>query len=121
MIDHSELGLLLGGLRAVITVADEDGRIVFMNDLAIQHYGDRGGAGLIGRHLHDCHNPASQRKIRQMYARHGSGDLTPTRYHEEREDRFAESIVVIPMVIEGRFRGVAELMWTERPELVHEL
>lgn len=121
MIDQAELGALFGGLRAVITVADEDGCIIFMNDLAAEHYADRGGAGLIGTRLQDCHNPSSQSKIRQMYARYGVGDLTPTRYHEEKGEGCAESIVLIPLIVAGQFRGVAELMWTERPELVIEL
>jgi PAS domain-containing protein len=120
MIDRNELGALFDGLRAVLTVADEDGIIIFMNDLAIEHYGDRGGESLIGTSLHDCHNPTSQDKIRQLYARYRAGDLTPTRYHEEKGDSLAESIVLIPLIVAGQFRGVAELMWTERPELVFE-
>lgn len=121
MIDRDELGALFDGLRAILTVADEDGRIVFMNDLAIEHYGDRGGEALIGTSLHDCHNPTSQSKIRQMYARYRGGDMAPTRYHEEKGDGLAEGIVLIPLIVAGQFRGVAELMWNERPELVIEL
>jgi hypothetical protein len=121
MIDHNELGLLFDGLRAIVTVADEDARIIFMNDLAIGHYADRGGEALVGTGLHDCHNPTSQDKIRQLYTRYRAGDLVPTRYHEERGNGLAESIVLIPLIVAGQFRGVAELMWTERPELMFEL
>jgi hypothetical protein len=121
MIDQDGLGALFGGLRAIVTVADEDSRIIFMNDLAIQHYADRGGDALIGTRLSDCHNPASQIKIRQMYTRYRAGDVTPTRYHEEKGDDLAESILLVPLIVSGQFRGVAELMWTERPELVFEL
>jgi len=118
MLSPHELGALFGGLRTTVTVADEDGLIVFLNDLAAAHYADRGGSELVGSNLNDCHNPASQRKIREMYSRYRAGDLSPTRYHEEQEDGTAQSIVVIPIVVEGQFRGIAELMWTERPELV---
>jgi hypothetical protein len=121
MIDQAELGALFGGLRAIVTVAGEDGRIVFMNDLAIEHYAERGEEGLIGTRLSDCHNPTSQSKIEQLYTRYRAGDLIPTRYYEEKEDGLGESIVVIPLVVRGQFRGVAELMWSERPELVSEL
>jgi hypothetical protein len=120
VIDHRKLGALFGGLRAIVTVADEDGYIIFMNDLAMEHYGDRGGEKLIGTRLHDCHNSASQEKIRELYTRYHAGDLIPTRYHEEKGDGLAESIVLIPLMVAGQFRGVAELMWTERPELVFE-
>lgn len=120
MIGLSELGALFAGLRTTVTIADEDARIVFLNDRAIAHYADRGGRALIGTNLHDCHNPTSQERIRQMYARYRAGDLSPTRYHEGKGDGTAHSIVVIPITVEGQFRGIAELMWSERPELVFE-
>ena len=120
MIDRRELSSLFAGLRATVTVADENGQIIFLNDLAVAHYADRGGRALIGTNLHDCHNPTSQKKIRQMYARYRAGDLSPTRYHEEKGDGMAHSIVVIPITVEGQFRGIAELMWSERQELVFE-
>jgi DUF438 domain-containing protein len=119
-MDPSQLGTHFAGLRATVTVADENGRIIFLNDLAIAHYADRGGSALIGSHLHDCHNRASQEKIRRMVARYRSGDLSPTRYHEQQADGTAQSIVVIPIIVEDQFRGIAELMWSERPELVIE-
>jgi DUF438 domain-containing protein len=121
MIDQAELGALFGGLRAIITVADEDGRIIFLNDLGIEHYADRGGAALIGTSLRDCHNPSSQSKIREIYTRYRAGDMTPIRYHEENGDGLTESIVLMPLVVEGQFRGVAELVWSERPGLAFEL
>jgi len=118
MMDYRELGQLFEGLRAVVTIADEEGHIVFLNDLAAEHYGDRGGEDLVGTHLNDCHNPTSQAKIEAMYARYRAGDLTPTRYHEDKGDGVGETIVLIPLVTDGRLRGVAELMWEERAELV---
>jgi hypothetical protein len=120
MIDQEKLGALFGGLRAILTVADEDGHIIYMNDLAIDHYADRGGEALIGTSLHKCHSLSSQDKIEQMYTRHRAGDLIPTRYHEEKGDGLGESIVVFPLVVAGQFRGIAELLWTERQELVFE-
>lgn len=120
MSDHKTLSGLLGGLRAAVTVADEDYTIIHMNDLAIDHYADRGGETLLGTDLLDCHNASSQAKIRQMYARFRAGDYTATRYHEEKGDGTAESIVLIPAFVDGQFRGVAELMWNERREMVFE-
>ena len=117
-MDYGELGKLFEGLRAVVTIADETGHIIYLNDLALQHYGDRGGEQLVGTHLNDCHNPTSQAEIEAMYARYHSGDFTPTRYHQAKEDGLGETIVLIPLVADGRLRGVAELMWNERPELV---
>ncbi|MEE8389522.1 MAG: hypothetical protein V3S14_01825 [Anaerolineae bacterium] len=120
MIDVTELGALFGGLRASVTVSDEEYHIIFMNDLAIEHYANRGGEALIGTDLLDCHNADSQTTLRQMYARYRAGDLTPTRYHEDKGDGLGRSIVFIPLIIKGQFQGVAELSWNERSDLVFE-
>ena len=55
-----------------------------------------------------------------MYARYRAGDLTPTRYHKDKGDGFGRSIIFIPLVVQSQFRGVAELIWNERSELVFE-
>ena len=119
-LTETELGMLFGGLRAAVTVADEEYRIIFMNDLAIEHYGTRGGEALIGTDLLDCHNPDSQANLRELYARYRAADLTPTRYHEDKGDGLGKSIVFMPLVVEGQFQGIAELMWNERSDLVFE-
>jgi len=59
-------------------------------------------------------------KIKNMYARYRAGDMTPTRYHQGTENGHGETIVYIPLVTEGRLRGMAELMWNERQDLVFE-
>ena len=120
MIDSIELGTLFAGLRAAVTIANEEYRILFMNDLAIEHYGSRGGEMLIDTNLLDCHNADSQAKLRQMYARYRANDLIPTRHHKNEQDGSGKSIVFIPLIAEGQFRGIAELMWHERSELVFE-
>ena len=120
MTDLTELGALFGGMRASVTVADEEYRIVFMNDLAAEHYAYGGGEALIGTNLLDCHNAESQAMLRQMYARYRAGDLTPTRYREDKGDDLGKGIVFIPLVVKGQFRGVAELIWNERSDLVFE-
>ncbi len=121
MTEQEQLGALFSGLQAGVSVADEEGRILFLNDRALTHYHDRGGKQLIGTSLYDCHNPASQAKIHELYTRYRAGDLTPTRYREDRGDGSAQGIVIIPIVVDGHFRGMAELMWDERPDLVCEI
>ena len=120
MISPTELGALFGGLRASVTIADETYCIVFMNDLALDHYAYGGGESLLGTNLLDCHNTKSQTMLRQMYARYRAGDLTPTRYREDEGDGLWKSDVMIPLVVEGQFRGIAELIWHERPDLVFD-
>jgi hypothetical protein len=111
---------LFAGLRACVTVADEEYRIVFMNDLAIEHYAYGGGEALIGADLLDCHNAESRDTLRQAYARYRAGDLTPTRYREDKGDGLGKGAVHIPLVVNGQFRGIAELIWQERSDLVFE-
>lgn len=120
MTDLAELGTLFGGLRVAVTVVDEEYRIVFMNDLAIEHYDYRGGEALIGTDLLDCHNAKSQDLIRQAYTRYRAGDLTPTRYREDKGDDRGKGVIHIPLVVKGQFRGIAELIWKERSDLLFE-
>ena len=120
MTNMVELGALFGGLRASVTVSDEEFRIIFMNDLAIEHYGYRGGEKLIGTNLLDCHNENSQTMLREMYVRYRAGDLTPTRYHQDKDDNLGKSNVFIPLIVQNQFRGVVELIWNERSDLVIE-
>ena len=121
MIDKAALGSLFDGLRAAVTIADQDFEISFMNDRAAAFYAADGGAGLIGRNLLDCHRDEHKAVIRAAYDRYRAGDLTPTRYHADKEDGASESIVHIPLMVEGQFRGIAELIWSERADLVFDL
>ncbi len=120
MIDSAELSTLFAGLRAAVTIANEEYRIVFMNDLAIEYYGSRGGETLIGTDLLDCHNANSQTELRQMYARYRADDLIPTRHHTDKGDGLGKSNVFLPLVVDGQFRGIAEFIWNERSDLVFE-
>jgi hypothetical protein len=121
VIDKAGLGTLFGGLRAAVTIADQDFEILFMNDRAAVFYAEDGGVELIGRDLLDCHRDEHKRVIREAYARYRAGDLTPTRYHSKKEDGALESIVHIPLIVETEFRGIAELIWNERADLVFDL
>ena len=120
MIGRAELGALFEGLRAAVTIADQDFQIRFMNDRATAFYAEDGGAELIGKNLLDCHKVEHQVVIRDAYARYRAGDLTPTRYHAKKDGGVLESIVHIPLMVEGQFRGIAELIWNERADLVFD-
>jgi len=124
VIAKAELGTLFDGLRAAVTIADQDFQIRFMNDRAAVYYAEDGGLELIGKDLLDCH-PRDEHKalIRAAYDRYRAGDLTPTRYHhsqKEGEGNAPQSIVHIPLMVEGSFRGLAELIWNERADLVFD-
>ena len=119
-MEKAELGNLFDGLRAAVTIADQDFQICFMNDRAVTFYAEGGGEKLVGQNLLDCHRDEHKTVIRAAYDRYRAGDLTPTRYHARKEGGAPESIVHIPLMVEGQFRGVAELIWNERADLVFE-
>jgi PAS domain-containing protein len=121
-MEKAALGELFEGLRAAVTIADEDFQIRFMNDRAAEFYAEDGSTELIGKDLLDCH-PRDEHKvlIRAAYDRYRAGDLTPTRYHHSGKDGGApQSIVHIPLKVGGDFRGIAELIWNEREDLVFD-
>ncbi len=120
MSNLTELGAMFEGLRVSVTIADEEYRISFMNDIAIEHYAYGGGEALLGTDLLDCHNAESQAVLRRMYERYRAGDLSPTRYHVDKDDGLARSVVMIPLIVNDKFRGITELGWNERPDQVLE-
>ncbi len=53
---------------AAITVCDEQGIVIAMNDKACATFAADGGEKLIGHSLKDCHKPESWEKILSMLA-----------------------------------------------------
>ena len=52
--------------RSAVVICDINHTIIYMNPTAIERYGKRGGAELIGRNLLDCHNEKSSELINQV-------------------------------------------------------
>jgi transcriptional regulator with PAS, ATPase and Fis domain len=53
---------------AAITVCDKRYAILYMNARSAEVNKEAGGKSLIGENLLDCHNPESQRKLREIMA-----------------------------------------------------
>ncbi|MBO7352346.1 MAG: hypothetical protein J6U12_05475 [Candidatus Methanomethylophilaceae archaeon] len=51
---------------APVVVCDTMHIVVYMNPAAIEHYSERGGAGIIGLHIFDCHSGKSNEIIRKV-------------------------------------------------------
>ena len=49
-----------------VTVCDKDGRIIEMNDAAVEVFAKDGGAKLIGTNVLDCHPEPSRSKLKEM-------------------------------------------------------
>ena len=51
---------------ASVVICDCSHTIIYMNPAAERRYAKRGGKELLGKSLLNCHNPASQDKIREV-------------------------------------------------------
>lgn len=56
------------GMNCAVTVANAEGRIIYMNQKSRETFAARGGASLIGHSLYDYHNERATAKIREMLA-----------------------------------------------------
>jgi len=74
MIDERTLRAILDGLHEVITFVGPDHVIRYMNQLAVEHFAEDGGAELVSRSIFDCHNERSGQIIRQVWARFQEGE-----------------------------------------------
>lgn len=61
-------------MNCAVTVCDTEGIILYMNEKARQTFARHGD--LIGKNMFDCHNPASQAKIRELLATGGTNAYT---------------------------------------------
>ena len=52
--------------RCAVVICNLEHRIIYMNPAACARYAKRGGAGLVGKSLLDCHNAVSGERIRKV-------------------------------------------------------
>ncbi len=74
--------------RNPVVICDLSHEIVYMNPAAVENYGKRGGAGLIGKSLLDCHSPESREKIRQVaewFAKSPENNIVYTSRNEKQD------------------------------------
>ena len=71
-----------------IVVCDASDTIVYMNPAGIEHYSGHGGEILLGRNIHDCHNPRSSdliTKVTKWFAESKDHNKIHTFYDERRD------------------------------------
>ena len=100
-------------LDVAVTVTDENGHIIYMNDKAARTFEKQGGRELIGSSLSECHNERSNRII---------ADIIRTRtnnvYTIEKNGK-KKLIFQAPWPADGAFRGLVELSLELPAELPH--
>lgn len=72
--DNILLASLLDSLVEPVLFADTEHIIRYMNKAAMEKYRKRGGTGLIGRSLFDCHNAKSRQVMIEVLAALHAGE-----------------------------------------------
>ena len=96
-----------------VTVCDENGIIVEMNDRAIQVFAEDGGAGLIGKNALDCHPEPARSKMAHLFKNRGTNA-----YAIEKKGK-KKLIYQAPWYEQGKFRGLVELSLEIPMEMQH--
>ena len=75
--------------RSAVVVCSLKHEIIYMNPAAMERYAKRGGAGLLGKCLLDCHTPASRERIEQVLAwfRESETHNIVYTFHNEKENK----------------------------------
>ncbi|MFO7568986.1 MAG: PAS domain-containing protein [Smithellaceae bacterium] len=95
----------LDELPVGITVCDAKGTILSMNDRAALIFKQSGGRDLIGKNLLECHPPAAQKKVEDLFAR-----KEPNAYTVEIKG-VTFMLYQAPRHENGRFEGFVEFIF----------
>lgn len=88
-IDISFFKSIIDQDRSAVVICNLEHEIIYMNPVAIEYYGKRGGDKLIGQSLLECHNPESREKILQVvdwFAAEESHNIVYT-FHNEKQNK----------------------------------
>jgi transcriptional regulator with PAS, ATPase and Fis domain len=88
---------------AAVTVCDENGIILEMNDRAAESFGDSGGRSLVGTNVLDCHPEPARSKLQSLMA-----ERRTNVYTIEKAGR-KKLIYQAPWHESGRYAGFIEL------------
>ena len=98
---------------AAITVTNENGTVVEMNDFSVESYRKDGGANLIGDNAIECHKEPSLSKVKKLYEEHALNVYTITKNGKKK------LIYQAPYFVEGRFSGMVEISLPLPDEMPH--
>lgn len=75
--------------RAAVVICNLKHEIVYMNPAAMENYSKWGGAGLVGKSLLNCHNPASKEAIEKVIAWFAESEKNNMIYtsHNEKQNK----------------------------------
>jgi hypothetical protein len=86
-----------------ITVCDQDGIIIDLNDASARSFADRGGRGLIGSLIFDCHPEPARTKLAELFA-----SRKPNVYTIQKEGR-RKLVFQTPWFRGGQYAGYLDM------------
>lgn len=98
---------------AAITICDEKGNIIYMNEKSKATFAKDGGAALIGASLFDCHPEPSRTKLKNLF-----NTRQPNTYTIEK-DGVKKMIYQAPRFEGEKFKGLVEFSIEIPFELPH--
>lgn len=90
-------------LPVAITICDTEGKILYMNNKALQTFDDDGGEKLLGKNLFDCHPEPSKTKLKQMFK-----DKSPNTYSKI-NGNVKKIIHQVPWFSNNEYKGFVEM------------
>ena len=99
-------------LDAAITVCNDKGVIIYMNNKSIQQFAKYGGSELIGKNLLDCHPEPSKSKLTEML------NKPQSHIYSTHKDGVEKMIIQKPWTENGQFKGLVEISFL-LPDKMH--
>lgn len=96
-----------------ITVTDENGTIVEMNDASAEMFKKDGGYKIMGRNAITCHPEATQSKVRKLYETESANVYSITKNGQKK------LVYQSPYFIDGKFAGMVEICLDLPEEIPH--
>ena len=96
-----------------VTICDENGILLEMNDKSAATFARHGGGNLIGHSMLDCHPEHAQKKIRAMLENHNVNAYTIEKEGQKK------LIYQSPWFENGEFKGYIELSLVLPEEMPH--
>ena len=100
-------------INAAVTICDNNGIIVYMNDKSEQVFANDGGKNLIGSNLFGCHPEPAITKLKEMLA-----DGSTNVYTIEKDGK-KKIIFQSPWFNENAFGGLIEISFNIPDEMPH--
>jgi transcriptional regulator with PAS, ATPase and Fis domain len=103
------------GMQAAMTVCDENGKVLYLNEKAAQTFAKNGGKALVGTNLMDCHPEPARSKVKDL--------LANPRYNAYTIEKngIKKLIYQTPWYENGKFCGYVELSMEIPFEMPHHV